>query len=99
MYKYQPLLSNYSEPTPSYLPPNPQAAQTPAGQITCAGCRILLQYPSKSLCVECPSCQTITAVQEVAQANCSNCQTRLMFPINAPCVACPCGFTFYPKKS
>ncbi|CAG9323826.1 unnamed protein product [Blepharisma stoltei] len=103
-YPSQPQSSNYpgmtALSTPQNQSPAPTAqpqvlAQPPQQQvIPCAGCRALLSYPLGALCVKCPMCGIMTAVQPIGQIKCSLCRTSLIYPMGAPYVSCTCGLVF-----
>jgi LSD1 subclass zinc finger protein len=74
-------------PTPYISSPQPLSE----GQIDCGTCRLRLKYPSGCLCVQCPACRNITAVQALKKLVCPYCHLASIFPASAELVRCQCG--------
>lgn len=60
-------------------------------RINCSGCRSELHYPEGSYCIRCPTCASITAVQELSSLLCCRCSNLFYFPAGTPYVTCVCG--------
>lgn len=89
---YTPQIPNQPSRIQNHSPPSvvPSQAQVTA----CAGCRAMLSYPMGALCVKCPMCTTMTAVQAIGQIVCSLCRNTLIYPAQVQYVSCTCGIVF-----
>jgi LSD1 subclass zinc finger protein len=63
-------------------------------QLTCSGCKRVLQYRRGATGVCCPSCNTFTAANpsglpEMSELVCSGCFTMLMYNRGAANIRCP----------
>ena len=87
--------SSTNSPSPTSAPaltPYISSPQPPSeGQINCGTCRLRLKYPAGCLCVQCPACRNITAVQALKKLVCPYCHMASVFPASAELVRCQCG--------